>query len=209
MLEKDNRNLLLDSGTTTYEFAGQRWTNLGEWTIAEPTANVWHNFLITYDYGSTANDPLMYLGGVSKTVTETSVPSSTLLSDTGAIVVGNRPSANRVWGGRVCEVAIWNRILNASEAAGIGKGFSPLFYPNGLVFYTDLVRDVPNRLASTTITTTGTAVVDHPAIIYPTQPISGFAAATVVAGRIMASLANSGGLAARGGIAGEGGGLAG
>jgi hypothetical protein len=174
MLEKDNRNLLLDSGTTTYEFAAQRWTNLGEWTIAEPAADSWHRFLITYDYGSTANDPLMYLDGVSKTVTETSVPSSTLLSDTGAIVVGNRPAANRVWGGRLCEPCAWDVILTPEEALADARGVSPLRirYDN-LVFYPPvwgILSPEPNfrgnRVAGTV---TGTALQNH-APITPFTP---------------------------------------
>ena len=169
MMEKDGRNLLLDSGIATYEFAATRWPTIGEWTVPEPSADEWHRFLITYDYSSTANDPLMYLDGISQTVTETAVPSGTKLSDVGDLVIGNRPSANRVWGGRLAEPNIWNVILNPDEILADARRVPPLrIRPDNLVFYPPvwgIQSPEPNFRGNRAAgTVTGTARVNHPPI---------------------------------------------
>lgn len=179
MMEKDGAIRLFSNSTEEYNFAAVRWaTTNGSWKVTGPSRNVWVNVLVTYDHGSVDNDPIFYFDGVDQGApTESQTPVGTLNSETDPLDVGNRASSTRVWDGRLCEVAVWDRILNSAEAAAVGKKFSPLFFPDGLVLYDDLVRNVRNRLEGSTISTTGTAVVDHPPIIYPALPMSGFAAA--------------------------------
>ncbi len=183
IVDKRNANAsggaFLYTTATNYAFEQHRWSGgKGAWHETRPAGNVWVHVAITYDAGSTANDPTFYFDGVSQGApVEDVTPSGTLAAETEILHVGNSGATTRVWDGRLCEVAIWNRVLSPSEVASLGDGFSPLFFPRGLVLYSTAVRDILNRLAGSTITTTGTAVLVHPRIIYPTQPISGFAAA--------------------------------
>lgn len=159
----------------------------GEWTIAEPVVDEWHHLLITYDSTSTSNNPVMYLDGVSQTITEVAAPTGTADTNSVAFLIGNRKVAtdvfNRTWDGRLCEWAVWDRILTAAEATSIGASkFSPLFYPNSLIRYSPLIREADDRLDSGTQTLNDTPTVfEHPPIIYPTQVITGFAAAAAAA----------------------------
>lgn len=140
----------------------------GIWTCARPTANVWHNIIITYDYGTLSNDPIPYIDGVAQSLTSSTDPSA-IADNTDAYVIGNRGSDDaRTWDGGLCEFAIWNRILTAAEAASIGAdAFSPLFYPASLVFYAPMIRNVFDYKGTGALTETATAVRAHPRIIYP------------------------------------------
>lgn len=108
------------------------------------------------------------------------------------------------------EWAKWDKTLTTHEISLLGKGRSPLWFPHKRSWYAPMRtfgRDYDNRLA---IPRNGvaTVVADPPGIVHPSRPVIGFVAAAPGAGRIMASLANHGGLAGPGGIAGQGGGLA-
>ena len=138
------------------------------WFMPVPSANVWHNVIVTYDGGATTNDPVMYLDGVSQSITEDTAPSGTINTTTDAYVIGNRNTGtDRTWAGDLCEFAVWNRILTAAEASSIGaRAFSPLFYPTSLVEYVPMVRAaISYKNAAPTFT--GLVVAPHPRIIYP------------------------------------------
>lgn len=80
----------------------------------------------------------------------------------------------------ISEPAIWDGVvLDAPQVLALSKGFSAAFFPDGLVFYDKLVRDARDIVGVLVPTVTGAVASSHPAIIYPTQPISGFAAAAV------------------------------
>ena len=165
-----------------YDFKRIFSTTPGEWTIPEPSLNAWHHILVVYDSSDVANDPTIYVDGVSQTLTEESTPVGAANTNTSAYLIGNRnhPTGgyNRTWDGRLCEWAVWDRLLTQAEATILAQKFSPLFIPNGLIRYSELVRELNDRLdnGAQTVNETPT-VIEHPAIIYPTQPISGFAAA--------------------------------
>ncbi len=102
-------------------------------------------------------------------------------SETSAFRIGSHKSpstSQEEWFGRLAELAVWNRELSAGEFASLGARFSPLCFPNGLASYVPGVRDLIDRKGNT-LTNFGSTVGVHPPIIYPTQPISGFA---IVAG---------------------------
>ncbi len=153
-----------------------------DWKITKPSLNAWHHILIVYDSGDVTNNAIIYVDGVSQTVTEANAPSGTPNTNSSAYLLGNRKAPtdlfNRTWDGRLCEWAVWNRLLTADEAAILGKGFSPLFIPDGLIRYSPLIRSLNDRLDNGAQTVNGTpTVIAHPPIIYPTQLVSGFAAA--------------------------------
>lgn len=80
--------------------------------------------------------------------------------------------------GGIAECAIWTRILSAAERASLQANFSPLFIPNGLVFYAPLWREVYDLVGGLALSGGSTGgQTDHPPIIYPTGPAIGHKAA--------------------------------
>lgn len=102
-------------------FTVTRWnTTPGQWHWILPTLNTWEHFLVTYDTGSTSNNPVAYKNGVSTTVTKDTTPAGTLATTTTAdLVIGNDPAGIRGYVGRHMHVAYWNRILSAGEAMAV------------------------------------------------------------------------------------------
>lgn len=144
-------------------------TTNGAWSTAYPTNSEWNIYTVTYDGGSTSNDPIIYKNGEVAAIIERSTPSGSFLTTEDNVVIGNRPDDIRTWNGRLAEFAKWNRILTAAEAAWLGKGGSALFIPNGLVFYAPLVRTANDIKDGVVPSITATSVVDHPRIIYPSS----------------------------------------
>lgn len=142
------------------------------WSVTQ-TNGQWQNHVITYDQSSSTNDPLWYLDGTSTTVTENVAPSGTsnAAQDLAAFKIGaGHDGSYEYFDGKIAELAIWNRILTAGEAAILGKGFSPLFIPNGLVFYAPMIRSIPDMKSGNVGTATNAVVFPHPRIIYPFSP---------------------------------------
>lgn len=163
--------LLFHGSADTDYFYDRNWSGAAaSWKIAIPSANAWHNIIVTYDTGATTNDPVIYVDGASVTVTENVAPSGTANTNTDAYVIGNRTNDNaRNWAGDLCEFAVWDRILTATEVDAIGAdGYSPLFYPSSLVEYVPLIRDISSRKLAAP-TSSGTVVQVHPRIIYPSS----------------------------------------
>jgi hypothetical protein len=151
------------------------WTgSRGQWLCTAPVTGSWHSVVITYDGSSTSNDPIIYLNGVSQSLTEVVTPVGSIETGTEDYYVGNRADGARGWDGMLAEFAHWNRVLSAGEVAGLAKGFSPLFYGHGLVYYAPLMGRYTtewNRAANGGMTgsVTGTAAQPHPPILYPAQ----------------------------------------
>ncbi len=152
---------------TTYQF-NHRWSGAnGTWTVPQPALSSWVNYIVTYDYSLAVNVPVIYLNGISQTVTTSIAGSGTITTDASPYVVGNIGGI-RVWDGMHAEFAVWDRILSQAEATAIGaRRYSPLFFPANLVEYVPCIRDLTS-LKTTAPTVTGTAVQPHPPIIYPT-----------------------------------------
>ena len=83
-----------------------------------PEDNTWHFNAITYDGSSTANVPLFYYDGETKSVTVTTTPSgalSTILT-TDTATYGNRQSLASAVPGNLAHVAMWgDTLLSADE----------------------------------------------------------------------------------------------
>jgi hypothetical protein len=153
----------------------------GAWSIAKPSTGAWHNLVVTYDYGATTNDPVIYLNGVSQTVTERQAPSGSPTNDASTLRLGANATPGEYHDGRFAEFAIWNRILSAD-----GKGFSPKCLPRGMVLHSPFNRATEiDTIQGATITLANSpTLIDHPRIIYPTGPqIMRFAADAAAAVR--------------------------
>ena len=175
--------------------------------------NEWnHGVLIT----AADNDHSIILNGDigNKGTSSTSVTMANINPDT--VNVGRRGSPGTpdfYFSGRIAEVTVWNIALKDSEVISLSKGYSSEFVrPQNRIAHWDIYgRTNPeiDLIQRNNLTVTGATAAAHPPIIQPRRAqIHPFTAA-VAGGRIMSSLAGLGGLAAPGGIAGEGGGLAG
>ena len=184
----------------------------GAFSTATVSLNTWHRGLGVWN---AINDRRVYLDGVRGTDdTVSQTPTGQDVTDIGRL---GDSSPNWYWSGNIAEVAVWNVSLTDKDALQL-EDYSPLLVkPQSLVHYYQMIRGKTSTGGGITDIIGGNdmadintvTVVAHPRVIYPVQvQIAPFAAAAA-GGRIMSSLAGLGGLAAPGGIAGQGGGLAG
>lgn len=109
----------------------------GYWTapITGLAVNEWHHYAVTFNISSISNDPVMYVDGVSKTVSEGTTPSGSFESDAAQTLnIGGSSSAGNYLPGTIRDVSVYNTILTSTEIANIYKlnGFP---YSTGLVAY--------------------------------------------------------------------------
>ena len=79
-------------------------------------ANQWQHIAITYDRTSTTNDPVMYINGVSQSLSESAAPVGTADSDAPLRMgLGGGASASSMFPGIIDDVRIYNRALSAGE----------------------------------------------------------------------------------------------
>lgn len=127
---------LFNNSTLNYAFQ-RRWTNAPVWTFAKPTLSAWAHICVTYDGGSTSNVPVVYVNGVSVSVTTATAPTGLLATITQVPTIGNDPSNGDAWDGLIAEVGFWNStILTANEALALATGAFPFNIRNAaLTFY--------------------------------------------------------------------------
>lgn len=111
-------------------FNSQDWsTNEGLWGTTDGPwngATGWHHSAVTYDAASTGNDPTFYFDGVQKTTTELETPSGSFSGSTGNLIIGNRTDFNRVWGGDIAWVSVYNVVLTDEEILdAMHRGWTP------------------------------------------------------------------------------------
>jgi hypothetical protein len=150
-----------------------RWDGgVGRWVFDEPaTLAAWNHILVTYDYGSTANEPIVYLNGSVVGLTQENTPTGTVQTDDSPdVFIGNSTPADfgsTALNGRMAEVAYWSRILNDDEAQSVLE-FSPIVQLGGLVMYLPMYGSQspePNLVGPVNGTLTGTSLVaDSPPV---------------------------------------------
>ena len=96
-------------------------TTDGVWWM--PTLqNQFRHWAITYDADSNANDPVMYLDGVSQTVTELTTPSGTRLSDVGEdLIIGGRTDGTLGMSMNLGDLRLFDRILTPGEVRAMAQ----------------------------------------------------------------------------------------
>ncbi|MHC5060838.1 MAG: LamG-like jellyroll fold domain-containing protein [Planctomycetota bacterium] len=101
------------------------WGNRGFWRTDNGTiqAGQWYHVAVSYDYSSTANNPVFYIDGVSVNVNETETPSGSRGSDTSNLLLGTQgPPWSQHLDGILDDMRIYNRILTAVEIATLAGG---------------------------------------------------------------------------------------
>ncbi|MBC8552320.1 MAG: LamG domain-containing protein, partial [Candidatus Brocadiales bacterium] len=79
--------------------------------------------VIVYDEDSVANDPVIYINGVSVAVTEQSTPVGTAIDDTAEnLLIGNNTAGARTFDGEIGEVMIGNFAPTAAEVKDLVSG---------------------------------------------------------------------------------------
>ena len=152
-------------------------TAAGKWSIAKPSTGSYHHIAITYDGSSTANDPVIYLNGVSQTVTERAAPSGTIQLPTGTSYFGSENGSGQWFNGSLAEFAIWNTVLSGATITALAGGNAPSFYTSGLLLYAPLIGSAspePESIEASNLTLTGTSQTTHPTITYPSAVNSNF-----------------------------------
>ena len=107
-----------------FDFSG---TNGGWETTTNGIAyGTWNHVAITYDSDAVANDPIMYVNGVSQAITENATPVGTRISDAGQnLFIGNRLDTARAFDGTIDEVRLYSDILTATEVLNLyTQGFA-------------------------------------------------------------------------------------
>jgi len=146
---------------STLKFRREYTTTSGEWAIDQPSLNAWHHCVITYDDSSASNDPIVYIDGVSVTVTETQTPAGTLRPDNAANYVwGNDgTTTDYYWDGYLAEGAIFDGILSADDAVLLFEGL--LASEVGTAVSHCQMYDSAADLIIADATATSLTVVDH------------------------------------------------
>lgn len=104
-----------DSVANRLEISARWNVTLGQWEVSTVTDNQWNAVAISYDGGSTANDPLARVNFAAATVTEVGTPTGTLPAAAPGYCVGNKSTQDFTWDGRLQHLQYFNVILTADE----------------------------------------------------------------------------------------------
>lgn len=120
-----NLRMFRFSTATQLVFVAQRATTNGQWqmTTGFATLNRWRWVGVTYDAGSTANHPIMYIleQGVWSVLTNgagltrISTPAGAALGDGTPVRLGNQVSLTMQWDGWLAHLCVYARVLAEAE----------------------------------------------------------------------------------------------
>jgi hypothetical protein len=110
-------NCFFDGSTITFQQAFDGGN--GVWTIPHTTTGAAFSLAVVFD-GTTTTDPVMYIDGVSKTVTETSTPAGNRYSNAEGFSIGNRAwDQGRGWNGWLADFLMFDELLTAAEVGSL------------------------------------------------------------------------------------------
>jgi len=148
-----------DSGTSELLFQYLWSGSTAIWRAAAPASGAFHSVGFDYDPSSTANDPLIYIDGVSVTVTEQTAPSGTANTDgSTALRWGNRNGGDRNWDGDLARIAWWRGgSPTGGEFASMHGGTAPSSIQAGTLIYYNSLSGGTTPSVGTNVSVTGTA----------------------------------------------------
>ncbi len=115
-------------------FANFSTTN-GIWQTNSSISTGRHHVAITYNYSSTSNDPIIYIDGVSVSISESSTPvGSYMTGTTNTFKIGAPTVLTYPFDGRMNNALVYNRILTAAEIADAYSSRLAIPDYRGLVF---------------------------------------------------------------------------
>nr|MBP7118976.1 LamG domain-containing protein [Candidatus Woesebacteria bacterium] len=77
----------------------------------------WHHLVVVYNSGSVANDPTIYIDGVSQTVTETQTPVGSITLSSATLRIGNTSGDDRTFDGSIDEMKIFDYARTQGQVA--------------------------------------------------------------------------------------------
>jgi len=108
-------------GSRLYLRSDWSTTDMLRYASSAITLGQWHHIAITYDSTASAGtDPVIYVDGVSQTLSGTA-SEGTVVDDAGSnLEIGHRAGGDdREWDGSIKNCAIWNRALTATEVQNV------------------------------------------------------------------------------------------
>ncbi len=92
----------------------------GQWDVTI-VAGIWQHILITYDNDLAVNNPIVYLNGVSVSVTEITTPGNDLQESDAddSFTIGDSKDSDRSWDGKIGDVLLFDAEKTAAEAKSI------------------------------------------------------------------------------------------
>lgn len=117
IFSKNQKLFYLNHGTNALVFNHTFSTGTGGWTTDANTlilGNYYH-MVLTYDNSSTTNNAVIYIDGVSKTVTSTSPTGTASLDNSNDLIFGNNSGGSRYLNGYLSEVTIQRGIMTEAE----------------------------------------------------------------------------------------------
>jgi len=109
-------------GAEALQFAQDFVTSSGWWSTDNSTIvlNTLYHVAVTYDSDSDANEPMLYIDGVSVTVNEPNTPSGAAVSDASQnFLLGNSKVIDRAYNGYLGDLRAYGRILSPEEISTI------------------------------------------------------------------------------------------
>jgi len=79
----------------------------------------WYHVVVTYDYGSTSNAPILYVNSVQYAATVGQAPTGSATADDGFLYLGNASGGTRGLNGDISHGRIWGRILSPQEVLSL------------------------------------------------------------------------------------------
>lgn len=145
------------------------WERRSRYGAGALASGSWQHVVATSTSTGLAANMELYVDGYVPGSTNTNTGSGSENSHDGSWSIGGRiHDDSRNFDGKIAEVAVWDRILDAAEIATLAKGYAPTFFVRGLRFYVPLIgRKDCDLAAGKTPTYDGTTVAVHPRIIYP------------------------------------------
>jgi len=142
-----------------------QWSGaLGFWDATSNVSSGLHHIVITYDGSSTSNDPIIYIDGVSESLTEGGAPSGSLNSDAAAsLLMGETGAGGSDYTGLLSHLnytdAIWDAAqVNRARWYGTPGGAVKIYQ---LMITTDLTN---KGTATANGTATGTTTATLPRV---------------------------------------------
>ena len=117
--------LLLNRVTWQYNFAVKHTSSVAQFNSPTGSAipNTWQNIMVSYDPENMPGQPSLYIDGVSQSVSNSTgsyLGSYYGIATSYGCFIGNRDIAaggDRSWSGSISDVAVWDSVLSADEAA--------------------------------------------------------------------------------------------
>ena len=142
---QDNEYVLLSAATGAKVDFWANWETSGGWwrtSSNQLTAATWAHIVVTYDASLTTNDPIIYINGVSVSITEVSTPAGAWWSGSNSdLAISDPDYAVAAADGKFADARVYNTILSAADVLALynAGAFSPS-YDTNLVFHAPLTN---------------------------------------------------------------------